>query len=198
MLGDNLVTFYYLIKSWYHSFIRDINIAQITRRSEGLKVELPCLLRIDNYEGIKIGHGVHIGAFSEIVVIQKNQFSTVMGELKIGRQVTIGTGANIRAAGGAIIIGDYTLLAQNVSLIAANHSIHSNSNYRDSTWDVDKTGIVIGENVWVGANVTILPGVSIGNNSIIASGAVVTKDVPSNEIWGGVPAINIRKIAYEK
>ena len=52
----------------------------------------------------------------------------------------------------------------------------------------------IGNNVWMGGNVTILPGVTIGNNAIIAAGAVVTRDVPDNCMAGGVPAQVIREI----
>ena len=54
--------------------------------------------------------------------------------------------------------------------------------------------IVIGENVWIGSNSTILPGVTIGKGSIIAAGAVVTKDVDENVVVGGVPAKFIKKI----
>lgn len=54
--------------------------------------------------------------------------------------------------------------------------------------------IVLGRNVWVGANVTILQGVTIGDNSVVAAGAVVTKDVPPNTVVGGVPARVIKTI----
>lgn len=54
--------------------------------------------------------------------------------------------------------------------------------------------VIIGENVWIGANVTVVPGVTIGNNAIIAAGAVVTKDVDSNTVVGGVPAKLIKII----
>ena len=54
--------------------------------------------------------------------------------------------------------------------------------------------VTIGSDVWLGGNVTILPGVTIGNNVIVAAGAVVTKDVPDNSLVGGVPARLIRKI----
>ena len=52
----------------------------------------------------------------------------------------------------------------------------------------------IGNDVWIGGNVTILPGVNIGNNVVIAAGAVVTKDVPDNSLIGGVPAKIIRQL----
>lgn len=54
--------------------------------------------------------------------------------------------------------------------------------------------VIIGENVWIGANVTVVPGVTIGKNAIIAAGAVVTKDVDSNTVVGGVPAKLIKII----
>lgn len=56
--------------------------------------------------------------------------------------------------------------------------------------------VKIGSRVWIGINVTICPGVSIGDNSIIAAGSVVTKDVPANVIVGGNPARVIKKLEY--
>ena len=53
---------------------------------------------------------------------------------------------------------------------------------------------MLGKNVWIGSNSTILQGVTIGDNSIVAAGAVVTKDVPANTIVGGVPAQTIKQI----
>ncbi len=54
--------------------------------------------------------------------------------------------------------------------------------------------VSIGNDVWIGGNVTILPGVTIGNNVVVAAGAVVTKDVPDNTLVGGVPARRIKHI----
>lgn len=56
------------------------------------------------------------------------------------------------------------------------------------------TPVVIGNDVWIGAHVTVLPGVTIGDNVVVAAGAVVTKDVPSNSIVGGVPARILRHL----
>jgi len=52
----------------------------------------------------------------------------------------------------------------------------------------------VGANVWVGANCVLLPGVTIGDNALIAAGSVVTRDVPPNEIWGGVPARKLKDV----
>lgn len=159
-----------------------------------IKVEVPSKIMVDNFNAIKAGGYVHIGPFSELIVTQKSSYSEIAGSLTLGSRVVIGARANIRAAGGAINIGDNVLMAQNVSIIAANHSVRSELPYRDSSWDTTRTGVSIEENVWIGANAIILPGVTIGANSIVAAGSVVTRTIPANEIWGGVPANKIRSI----
>jgi acetyltransferase-like isoleucine patch superfamily enzyme len=91
---------------------------------------------------------------------------------------------------GGIEIGDHVLIANNSILTTVNHKIGEGL-YRGN----QVTGkITVGNNVWIGANATILPGVSIGENSIVGAGGVVTKDVPANTIVGGVPAKLIRTI----
>lgn len=55
----------------------------------------------------------------------------------------------------------------------------------------DGSDVVIGRNVWLGCHVTVLPGISIGDNAIVGAGAVVTKNIPANETWAGVPAKKI-------
>ena len=57
--------------------------------------------------------------------------------------------------------------------------------------------IEIGENVWIGSHATVLPGVRIGRNAIIAAGAVVTKDVPENTIAAGIPAVPVKTVAVD-
>jgi len=143
---------------------------------------------------IKIGMDVCIGPFAEIIALESVEFSSVKGRLDIGDRVVIGKGANIRAAGGEIEIAEGCLIAQNVSLIAANHLLDRALYYRDQPWDSEKVGVSIQRNVWIGANVVVLPGVHIGENAVIAAGAVVTRDVPANQIWAGVPARYLRDI----
>ena len=81
-------------------------------------------------------------------------------------------------------------IANNVVIVDHNHKI-GNNGVIDG---LDCSPIKIGDNVWIGANVTILKGISIGNGSIIAAGAVVNTNIPSCEIWGGVPARKIKNI----
>ena len=72
-----------------------------------------------------------------------------------------------------------------------NHGLSSED--RKNTYPAP---IVLGKNVWVGSNSTILQGVTIGDNAVVAAGAVVAKDVPSNVVVGGVPAKIIKIIRY--
>ncbi|MGX7112573.1 sugar O-acetyltransferase [Gemella cuniculi] len=88
-------------------------------------------------------------------------------------------------------IGDYVMIAPNVLITTVNHP--ESPSGRRKHLGVAKP-VKIGDDVWIGANVTILPGVKIGNNVIVAAGAVITKNIPDNVIVGGVPAKVIKKI----
>ncbi len=88
-------------------------------------------------------------------------------------------------------IGDNCMLAPGVQIYTATHPLHPIE--RNSGKEYAKP-IRIGDNVWIGGSAVINPGVTIGNNAVIASGAVVTKDVPDNVVVGGNPAKIIKQI----
>lgn len=116
-------------------------------------------------------------------------FYTDFGKnITIGKNVFFNTGCTFQDRGG-IFIDDETQIGQNVVLCTLNHGIAPEK--RNITYPLP---IVIGKNVWIGANVTIVPGVTVGENAIIAAGAVVTKDVPENVVVAGVPAKVIKMI----
>ncbi len=106
--------------------------------------------------------------------------------VKIGKRVAIMYNFLCMAAGG-ITIDDDVMIAANVSLISNNHDVNERQ-------IITCKPIHIKRNVWIGANATILPGVTIGENSIIAAGAVVSKDVPDNVVVAGVPAKVIKSL----
>lgn len=94
-----------------------------------------------------------------------------------------------------ISIGNHVRLTDNVRFITHDGAVWVlRKLYNDNSLDIVKP-ITIKDNVFVGWGGVILPGVTIGENSIIATGAVVTKDVPANEIWGGVPAHFIKRVS---
>lgn len=90
----------------------------------------------------------------------------------------------------SISIGNDCMFGNNVTIVDHNHKIDNRA--EKSEFSCEK--VIIEDNVWVGANTTILKGTKIGKNSIIAAGAVVNSEIPSNEIWGGVPAKKIREV----
>lgn len=93
-----------------------------------------------------------------------------------------------------VTIGENVMFAPNVSIYTAGHPIHPES--RNSGYEYG-IAVTIGDNVWVGGNVVINPGVNIGNNVVIGSGSVVTKDIPDNVIAVGNPCRVIREITEE-
>lgn len=132
-------------------------------------------------------------------------------QFRLGRYSVIESGACINNAVGDVIIGDYTRvglhntiigpvnighhvnLAQGITVTALNH------NFEDSEKRIDEQGVsttpvVIEDDVWIGANAVILPGVRVGTHSVVAAGAVVTKEVPPHSIVAGIPAKIIKKI----
>ncbi len=170
------------------------NIA-IHRKYPDLNIPLNSQWIYDDLSVIQLGRRVSIGAWTEFVVQKKNKSSTIEGKLIVGDRSWIGTQSNIRAVGGIINIGRYCMIAQNVSINASNHSMKPNALYMDLGWDEIRTGVTVGDNVWIGAGSILLAGCSVGPNSVVAAGSVVTKAVPANEIWAGVPAKKLRVIA---
>lgn len=108
--------------------------------------------------------------------------------ITVGKNVFINAGCCFQDQGG-IIIGDGVLIGHQVVLATLNHELDPNQ--RGS---MHPAPIVIGNNVWIGANATVLPGVTIGDGSVIAAGAVVNRDVPANVVVGGIPAKIIKSI----
>lgn len=112
--------------------------------------------------------------------------------IHIGKNVFINMGCKFQDQGG-IFIGDGALIGHNVMLATLNHAISPGDRAT-----MIPAPIHIGRHVWIGANATVLPGVTIGEGAIVAAGAVVTKDVPKNTMVGGVPARVIRTIDEEE
>ncbi|HKT28609.1 sugar O-acetyltransferase [Dyella sp.] len=116
-------------------------------------------------------------------------YATGGGETRVGRNVFINQNCTFYDLGG-LDIGDDVMIGPNVSLITTGHPLEP-SQRRAVT--IGKP-IVIERNVWIAAGATIIGGVTVGENSVVAAGSVVTKDVPPNTLVGGNPARVIRSI----
>ena len=92
---------------------------------------------------------------------------------------------------GKVTIGDEFMCGPNVQICTAGHPIHPESRNSGYEYGID---ITIGDNVWIGGNVLVCPGVHIGNNVVIGGGSVVTKDIPDNMLAYGNPCRPVREI----
>ena len=92
---------------------------------------------------------------------------------------------------GKVVIGDNVQIAPNVAIYTAGHPIHPDSRNSGYEYGID---VRIGNNVWIGGNTCILPGVTISDNAVIGAGSVVTKDIPANVIAVGNPCKVVREI----
>lgn len=159
-------------------------------------VILRCPGRLFIAEGALIDDGVCFdikSAEARISIGARNQimhgahFETgYSGHITIGADSLIGAYAILNGQGG-LEIGRNALIAGHCHIIAGNHEHHDTSRPMTEQGFVSK-GIVIGEDVWLGAGVNVLDGVHIGRGSVVAAGAVVNRDVEPFTIVGGVPA----------
>ena len=116
--------------------------------------------------------------------------NNAVGDVVIGNYTRIGLHNTII---GPVKIGSHVNLAQGITVTALNH------NFDDTQKRIDEQGVstnpvTIEDDVWIGANAVILPGVTIGNHCVVAAGAVVTKDVPPHSLVAGVPAKVIKQL----
>lgn len=161
----------------------DINFNVI---NESINPEYPCLIFKSNCSLETVNEGCNI---SEIICI---------GNIILGRFVSIlGPGTVIKAVKEKILIGSFSSIGQNVSIYDFNHSFQRVSSsfinhliFKENFLsDISTKGsVIIEEDVWIGSNSVILPGVRIGRGSIIGGGSVVTKDIPPYSIAVGNPA----------
>lgn len=134
------------------------------------------------YRRFSIGRKSVVESFSCI--------NNAVGDVMIGNYTRIGLHNTVI---GPVTIGDHVNLAQGITVTALNH------NFSNPSQCIDKQGIstkpvVIEDDVWIGANAVVLPGVTIGQHSVVAAGAVVNRDVPSYSLVAGVPAKVIRNL----
>ena len=106
--------------------------------------------------------------------------------LELSNNVAVGWFVDLDARGGIKIDHD-TNISSHTKFITGSHDID------DPKFTASFKPITIGHHCWIGTGATVLQGVNIGDGAVVAAGAVVTKDIPANEVWGGVPAKFIRK-----
>ena len=124
----------------------------------------------------------------ESVTVFPPFYSDFGKNITLGQRIFINSGCKFQDQGG-VVIGDDCLIGHNALLATLNHDLSPSRRA-----DMHPAPIVVGRNVWIGANATILPGVTIGDNAVVAAASVVTRDVPSDSIVVGSPARVVRSL----
>lgn len=172
----------------------------------GLGTKIDRHARIKSPTHVWLGSNCHIRPYAQIHGTYKGS-----GNITFGDHCSIGEFAMVVSFGGEIVfghhcsvnphcviyghgnlsVGNYVRIAAHTVIIPANHVVED-KNTPISLQGLTCQGITIEDNVWIGAGVTIIDGVNLGSGAVIGAGSVITKDVPPNEIWAGVPARCIR------
>jgi len=145
---------------------------------------------LDLFPLIQVGSGSELRFGENCCIWSTDRDQTVFyvpnGRLIVGNNVYINQGAVFLVEGGcAIILGDHSKIGNNVRIFTSNyHPVSEGESVRSGD-------VRLGRNCWIGTNVTILPNVTIGAHSVVATGSIVTKDVPEKSVIAGAPAKGI-------
>ncbi|MDG2943026.1 sugar O-acetyltransferase [Exercitatus varius] len=131
-----------------------------------------------------------LGKTGQTIKVNSPFFCDYGFQIEVGENFFANAGCTMLDTGG-IRIGDNVLFGPNVSLYTVDHPL--DVSLRNESWEHGRK-IIIGNNVWVGGSVTILAGITIGDNTVIGAGAVVTKDIPANSLAVGNPCRVLREI----
>lgn len=182
---------YSLIEIVYLFFCKIISFLLIPKSKI---IRLPIDIR--NLKAMSFGHKFTTGKYCRIEAKRDTNKKTLF----IGNNVQINDFVHI-SAWNKVIIGDNVLIASKVYISDVSHGEINSDNYNINLTPIEQPlyckKVEIDENVWIGENVCVLPGVHIGRNSIIGAGSVVTKDIPSYSIAVGIPAKVIKKYCFE-
>lgn len=135
-----------------------------------------------------------LGSTEQQLLIEQPFYCDYGYNIHVGKNFYANMGCTILDE-AKVTFGDNVLLAPNVSIYTAGHEV--NVDRRVAGWEYAYP-VTVGNNVWIGGSVVILPGVSIGDNSIIGGGSVVTKDIPANSIAVGNPCKVLRALTEEE
>lgn len=178
-----------MLKNTMKDLINFLRLYKKVQRGKGM-IEYPLKLR--GVAFICIGKNVKIRKNYRIECIHFFHNQLFTPELLIGEGVLIGN--NFTAfVSDRMVIGEHTIIASYVTITTENHGTDPLSPIPFADQPLESKAVIIGSNVWIGQNVIILPGVTVGDNSVIAAGSIVTKNVESMTIVAGNPARVIKR-----
>lgn len=157
---------------WYVRLIAPL----YQHRGRGSKVYWSVRMDTPPYRRFSLGRHSVVESFSCI--------NNAVGDVTVGDYTRIGLHNTVI---GPVAIGSHVNMAQGVTVTALNHNFNNPSKFIDQQ-GISTRIVTIGDDVWIGAGAVVLPGVTIGPHSVVAAGAVVTRDVPPCSLVAGVPA----------
>ena len=167
----------YFLRSFYYKKIMSRSFKK-NRFESGLRVEYP--------KNIELGSDSYFGLNCKL-------YASEFSKIKIGFNASFNANVMINARGkGRIIIGNNVLIGPNVVLRSSNHSFETTQK-TIMEQGMTEGEIIIHDDVWIGSNAVILPNCKVGKGVIIAAGAVVTSNIESYTVVGGIPARLIKK-----
>jgi acetyltransferase-like isoleucine patch superfamily enzyme len=195
---------YILIDNFYKRFCKSKTLKKKQQIKDKLKkvgsnFKIGENIRISGHQYIEIGNGFSISDRFRLEAISKYQDETFQPKVKIGNNVSFGTDIHIGCI-DSVVIEDNCLFASRIFITDHDHgdtkfeSLHVTPKKRSLK---SKGPVIIKKNVWIGEGAAILSGVTIGENSIVCTNAVVTKDVPPYSVVGGIPAKVIKTMNNE-
>ena len=159
------------------------------KRARYLTQRLNTMDRTD-FDGIRAVVAELFGRSDETTFLNPPFYCDYGANIEVGRNCFINYNCTI-LDNGKVRLGDNCMLAPNVSIYTAGHTLYPDSRRLGYEYGLD---VCIGNDVWIGGNTVILPGVRIGNNVVIGAGSVVTKDIPDWSLAAGNPCKVIRQI----
>lgn len=157
--------------------------------SEGCEIRRFVTLngRTERDIGIFLGRGVVIRAYTYIDCYDRNGFVYIDDFASIGQFIILGGNGGIR-------IGKYSMISGMCYIVSAKRHFDPSTNTPYNYQGETRTGVTIGDNVWIASQCMIVDGVTIGDNSVVGAGSVVLEDVPAGWLVAGIPARPIRQL----
>ena len=172
-------------------YISDPSVTNEQKRARRLTQKLNTMDRAD-FEGIQAVIKELFGK-CEDAWVNPPFYCDYGHNIEVGKNTFINYNCTIIDV-GKVVIGDYCQIAPNVSIYTAGHPVHPAARNTAYEYGID---ITIGNNVWIGGNSVIMPGIHIGDNVVIGAGSIVTKDIPAWTVAAGNPCRVIRKITED-
>lgn len=171
-------SFFDVIRTWWVFAVAGV------KYGKGCIVKANVEIRMTDGAVLDIGNNVIIERYAFL------QLTKPSPHLVLGNHVSIGRGC-VLAIKGYTVIGDYTMIGPNCQINDQDHGFDGGELIMNQRAKVES--VIIGKDCWFGSGVRITKGVTIGDGSVVGAGSVVTGDIPSYEIWAGVPARFIKR-----